>query len=62
MGVTYFLAGYSNGAAIIYQGSTPVLVGLAAWKEIEGDLEIYFRQIRFNRSINTCILLPRLDK
>ncbi|WP_240701651.1 trypsin-like serine protease [Pseudoalteromonas sp. CO342X] len=34
-------SGDSGGAAIIYQGSTPVLVGLAAWREIEGDLENY---------------------
>ena len=34
-------SGDSGGAVITYQNSAPILVGLAAWREIEGDLENY---------------------
>jgi len=34
-------SGDSGGAAIIHQNSTPVLIGLASWREIDGDLENY---------------------
>lgn len=34
-------SGDSGGAAVIYQNSTPVLIGLASWREVDGDLENY---------------------
>lgn len=32
-------SGDSGGAVVIYQNNAPVLVGFAAWREIDGDLE-----------------------
>ncbi|MGB0835631.1 MAG: trypsin-like serine protease [Psychrobium sp.] len=34
-------SGDSGGAVVIYQNSIPVLIGLASWREIDGDLENY---------------------
>ena len=34
-------SGDSGGAAVIYQNSTPVLIGLASWREVDGDIENY---------------------
>ncbi|WP_448566476.1 trypsin-like serine protease [Thalassotalea ganghwensis] len=34
-------SGDSGGAAVIYQNSTPVLIGLASWREVDGDFENY---------------------
>ena len=34
-------SGDSGGAVVIYKNKTPVLVGLAAWREFDGDVERY---------------------
>lgn len=34
-------SGDSGGAVVIYQNSAPVLIGLAAWREIDGNVENY---------------------
>jgi len=34
-------SGDSGGAVVIYQNSTPTLIGLASWREIDGDLDNY---------------------
>jgi hypothetical protein len=64
-------SGDSGGAVIIYQNATPILVGMAAWREIDGDLEnhisgkygstaVLTRVSYFNDWINEYIKQPEI--
>lgn len=46
-------SGDSGGAVVIYQNSIPILIGLASWREVDGDFENY----KFGKYGATAVLI-----